>query len=74
MVIEDNKPGWRRLISIRAEDGKVLGFGLTTVGEGPFDPMGPMVQRFSAIDLALHELGRSCDYFFGPLRTYPETL
>lgn len=66
----DKWPSKHRIKTIREDDGTLIGFGVTAPGGKT------IVKRFRREDLgaALAALNQTCDFIYGPLRTYQEAL
>lgn len=66
--IVDHWPAKHRIRPIRGHGGELLGFGTT-------NPGGKVImQRFPDMMGALAKLNETCDFIYGPMRTYPEAL
>lgn len=61
-------PSAHRIRTIRDAAGLLLGFGTTAPGSKV------IVHRFADMRGALTKLNETCDFIYGPLRTYPEAL
>lgn len=60
--MDDLRLSAHRIRTIRDSEGMLLGFGVTAPGSKV------IVKRFPDMGMALHALGQTCDYIYGPMR------